>query len=100
MIVIYLKTASRDNVFFDEGVNFATLAADMDVNVRVIVGGDLAEELASLQHDDDTVKKLRQLELFAITVLADRVCNVPFIHPVSGAEIADNLQRADKVLTF
>lgn len=63
---VVLSTSPLISPFYEDGIEVALTAADMEVNTEVVLTGDFLAYVNSANSDSLVLKKLKQLELYEI----------------------------------
>ncbi len=71
MLLIVFASSPLESLQFEQGLEVALAAADLELEVEVIFEGACAEAVQQASAQDSFVKKLGQLELYAIPVFCD-----------------------------
>lgn len=63
---IVLASSPLNSPFFEDGLEVALTAADLEVETEVVLTGAFLEYVKNTSPDDIVLKKLKQLELYEI----------------------------------
>ncbi|WP_286035787.1 hypothetical protein [Succinatimonas hippei] len=63
---IVLASSPLNSPFFEDGIEVALTAADLEVETEVVLTGAFLEYVKNTSPDDIVLKKLKQLELYEI----------------------------------
>ena len=63
---IVLSSSPLNSPFFEDGLDVALTAADLEVETEVVLTGAFLEYVKNTSPDDIVLKKLKQLELYEI----------------------------------
>ena len=66
---IVLSSSPLNSPFFEDGIEIALTAADMEVETEVVLTGSFLEYVNNAFPEDIVIKKLKQLELYDIVPL-------------------------------
>ena len=66
---IVLSSSPLNSPFFEDGLEVALTAADLEVETEVVLTGAFLEYVKNTSPDDIVLKKLKQLELYEIEPL-------------------------------
>ena len=66
---IVLASSPLNSPFFEDGIEVALTAADLEVETEVVLTGAFLEYVKNTSPDDIVLKKLKQLELYEIEPL-------------------------------
>lgn len=66
MLIVVFSSVPEHSVQFEQGLEVALAAADLELEVKVIIEGACAKALLQVPTETIWVKKMRQLELYAI----------------------------------
>lgn len=82
---IVLASSPLNSPFFEDGIEVALTAADLEVETEVVLTGAFLEYVKNTSPDDIVLKKLKQLELYEIEPLYEEdqvTCSDPNIKQI------------------
>lgn len=82
---IVLSSSPLNSPFFEDGIEVALTAADMEVETEVVLTGSFLEYVKNAFPEDIVTKKLKQLELYEIEPIrkdAAVICQDPQIKQI------------------
>lgn len=82
---IVLASSPLNSPFFEDGIEVALTAADMEVETEVVLTGAFLEYVKNTSPDDIVLKKLKQLELYEIEPIREDtsvICQAPQIKQI------------------
>ncbi|WP_281758290.1 hypothetical protein [Succinatimonas hippei] len=82
---IVLASSPLNSPFFEDGIEVALTAADLEVETEVVLTGAFLEYVKNTSPDDIVLKKLKQLELYEIEPLYEEdqvTCSDPQIKQI------------------
>ena len=68
---IVLASSPLNSPFFEDGIEVALTAADMEVKTEVVLTGSFLEYVKNAVPEDIVIKKLKQLEIYEIDPLRE-----------------------------
>lgn len=82
---IVLASSPLNSPFFEDGIEVALTAADLEVETEVVLTGAFLEYVKNTSPDDIVLKKLKQLELYEIEPIREDtsvICQAPQIKQI------------------
>lgn len=82
---IVLSSSPLNSPFFEDGIEVALTAADMEVETEVVLTGSFLEYVKNAFPEDIVIKKLKQLELYEIEPIREDtsvICQAPQIKQI------------------
>lgn len=100
MSVIILSSSPLVSDDYEQGIELTLTATDFNLDYKLIADKYFCNILNTLNSDHQVIKKLKQLELFDLTLLVLEKVDLPFCQIISLKEYQELLESEERILVL